>query len=51
MTSELAKAALQFLSRVNLNAQEIPAYEEVCRALVREAEAGETMEADIPTVE
>lgn len=51
MNPELCKAALQFLSRVNLNAQEIPAFEAVVRALTEEAEAGETVEPDVPAVE
>ena len=41
MSPDHAQAALQFMSRVQMNAQEIPAFQEVCQALQAEAQPSE----------
>lgn len=46
MRPDLAKVALQFLSRVQLNAQEIPAFQEVCMALDNASKQPSEVEVD-----
>jgi hypothetical protein len=50
MNLEVIKVAMQFMQRVNLNAQEIPTWNQVMQEMAEYVQANEVV-PEIPTVE